>query len=198
MIYQCYYPAPYRDFLTWIDVVDPTNYNFLRIFTTRTQIDVWDPQRAISYIPTDIVPIGNDLNPDSDTKGFQMFELWGQPLSIYSYQCYGIRRGVALEEDEDELPEAVGEDVVIEGAKIKAYEWAEANKGDMPRNAGADFRFLIGNAKAEFKRLYTDYRRDDRERIDNWLTVRRLTNVLSNVDGMFNAAANTANPGAPW
>ena len=52
--------------------------------------------------------------------------------------------------DDDTLPFAVGEDVVIEGAKIKAYEWAEANKGSMPRNAGGtDFRFLIGNAKAD-------------------------------------------------
>lgn len=197
-IYQCYYPAPMKDWLTWMSVRDMTNYNDLRTLTTRGQIDARDPQRSLAYLPTDVAPYQLDMNPTSATKGFQLFELWGQPLYVLPYQLYGIRRGVALVDDADELPEAVGEDVVMEGAKIKAYEWAEANKGDMPRNSGSDYRFLIGNAKAEFERLIKSYRKDDRERVDNWYSVRRGTGWLPNAEGYFNAISGTANPGAPW
>jgi hypothetical protein len=201
MVYQCYYPAPMQDWLTWISVVDRTNFNDLNTLTTRAQLDAKDPQRTIFYLPTDVAPYQLDQNPQSATYQWQLFELWGQPQYVLPYQLYGIRRGVALVNDADALPQGgliVGEDAVIEGAKIKAYEWAEANKGDMPRNAGADFRFLIGNSKAEFGRLIKSYRKDDRERVDNWYTVRRRRNWLGSADGYFNAIANTANPGAPW
>lgn len=198
-IYQCYYPAPMQDWLTWISVRDMTNFNDLRTLTTRAELDLRDPQRSIFYLPTDVAPYQNDMNPASPTYGFQLFELWGQPQYVLPYQLYGIRRGPPLVNDTDTLPFAIGEDVVIEGAKIKAYEWAEANKGSMPRNAGGtDFRFLIGNSKAEFERLIKSYRKDDRERVDNWFTVRRRTTWLPNVYGFFNSIAGTANPGAPW
>lgn len=197
-IYQCYYPAPMEDWLSWINVRDMTNFNDLRTLTTRAQINAWDPQRSIYYLPTDVVPYQNDQNPDSDTYGWQLFELWGQPSYVLPYQLYGIRRGTPLVADTDALPFAIGEDVVIEGAKIKAYEWAEANKGDLPRNQGADYRFLIGECKKEFARLIRSYRKDDRERVDNWFTVRRRTAWLPNIYGFYNSLANTASPGAPW
>ncbi len=201
MIYQCYYPAPMVDFLTWMSVRDMTNFNDLNTYATREAIDRKDPQRSIFYLPTDVAPYQQDLNPASPNYGFQLFELWGQPAYVLPYQLYGIRRGALLVNDTDTLPNAVGEDVVVEGAKIKAYEWAEANKGDMPRNQGSDFRFLIGNSQAEFKRLWHEYRKDDRERVDNWFTTRRPGQgrwTIGMADGYYNALANTANPGAPW
>lgn len=201
MIYQCYYPAPMADWLTWISVRDMTNFNPLNTYATRAALDRKDPQRSIFYLPTDVAPYQLDQNPNSPTYGYQLFELWGQPAYVLPYQLYGIRRGVALSADTDTLPNAVGEDVVVEGGKIKAYEWAEANKGDMPRAVGSDFRFLIENSKKEFSRLWHKYRMDDRERVDNWFETRRPGQGnwgLSVANGYFNALANTANPGAAW
>jgi len=201
MIYQCYYPAPMIDWLTWMSVRDMTNFNDLNIYATRAAIDHKDPQRSIFYIPTDVATYQQDFNPNSPTYRFTLFELWGQPVYSLPYQLYGIRRGTALVSDTDVLPVAVGEDVVMEGAKIKAYEWAEGNKGDMPRASGSDFRFLIGNSKAEYERLIKSYRKDDRERVDNWFTTRRPGEGRwgSGVaNGYFNSIANVANPGASW
>ena len=201
MVYQCYYPAPYKDFLTWISVVDRTNFNDLNTLTTRAELDKRDPQRSIFYLPTDCAPYQLNQNPDSDQFGFQLFELWGQPAYVLPYQLYGIRRGVPMEDDDDELPQGgmiVGEDAVLEGAKVYAYEWAEAMKGEMPRNAGPDFKFLMGKCAARYKELIQGYRKDDRERVDNWYNVRRRRGWLPNVNGYFNSLANTANPGAPW
>lgn len=200
-VYQCYYPAPMQDWLTWIDVVDQTNFNSLNTLTTRHQLNQRDPQRSIFYLPTDVAPYQTDQNPDATTFGWQLFELWGQPAYVLPYQLYGIRRGQPLVADGDDLPQGghiVGEDAVLEGAKVYAYEWAEAMKGEMPRNAGPDFKFLMGKCQKRFEDLIRQYRKDDRERVDNWYNVRRSRGWLPNVDGYFNSISGTANPGAPW
>jgi hypothetical protein len=198
MIYQCYYPAPYQDFLTWINIRDIVNFNDLVLTENRKTLDLRDPQRTIFYLPTHCIYYQQNQNPASDTYGVPVFELWGQPLYTLQYQLYGIRKGTDLVNDNDTLPPAVGEDAVMAKARAYAYEWAEANKGDMPRNAGSDFRFLIGTALAEFKALWTQYRRQDRETVDNWYEIRRNRSWLSNVDGYYSAIGNTANPGVPW
>lgn len=197
MIYQCYYPAPYRDQYAWINVRDMINYNDLDIWSTREKVNLQDPQRTIFYLPTKVVYYQTDQNPASPTYQWPLWELWGQPQYSLTYQLCGIRR-LVLVNDTDTLPASIGEDVVIEMSKVKAYEWAEANKGDMPRNAGSDFRFLIGDAKKEYERLMFAYRRNDRNLVDNFLNVRRHRNWLSNTDGYYNSIANSANPGAPW
>ena len=196
-IFQCYYPAPYRDQYAWIDIRDMINYNSLDVWTTRETINQRDPQRTIYYLPTNCVYYQNEPNPNSDQYRYPVWELWGVPQYELTYQLYGIRR-IDMEDDDDELPVVLGEDVVMELAKNKAYEWAESNKGDMPRNAGADFRFLMGKSMAEYTRLYREYRKEDRETVDNWFRVRRHRRWLSNIDGFYNSIANTANPGAPW
>lgn len=198
MIYQCYYPAPYQDFLTWIDVVDMTNFNSLNTLTTRSELNQRDPQRSIFYLPTDVAPYQQNQNPNDDSYGCPLFELWGQPAYVLPYQLYGIRKGTPLVNDGDTLPPAIGEDCVLALAKGYSYEWAEAMKGEMPRNAGPDFKFLIGKTEGDYKRLFREYRLQDRETVDNWYTTRRRRSWLSNADGYFNSISNTANPGAPW
>lgn len=198
-IFQCYYPAPMLDFLTWINVRDITNFNDLVLDRTRKEIDFRDPQRTIFYLPTHVVGYQQDQNPASTTYTYPMFELWGVPQFVLTYQLYGIRRGTALVNDSDVLPPAVGEDCVMANARMYAYEWAEAMKGNMPRNAGSDFKFLMDAAKAEYDALYKDYRRQDRETVDNWFEVRRHRSWLAGAqDGFYNAIGNTANPGSPW
>jgi hypothetical protein len=138
------------------------------------------------------------MNPNSPTYTWPMFELWGQPQYSLVYQLYGIRRGVQLVNDTDTLPPPIGEDVVIALASSYAYQWAEGTKGDMPRNVGADFKFLIGSTMAEYKRLYRDYRRQDRELVDNWYNVYNRPQVFTNIWGYYNSIGMTANPGAAW
>jgi hypothetical protein len=197
-IFQCYYPAPMQDFLSWINIRDIVNFNDLVTTCTRKEIDMRDPQRTIFYLPTHVVPYQQNQNPNDPTYGVQLFELWGQPQYQLVYQLYGIRKGTPLINDADTLPPAIGEDAVMALARTYCYEWAEANKGEIARNAASDFRFLMQASMAEYQRLYRDYRRQDRETVDNWYDVRRHRSWLSNVDGYYNSIGNTANPGAPW
>lgn len=198
IIFQCYYPVPMKDFLTWITVRDIVNFNDLVLTKTRSEINFMDPQRTIFYLPTHCVGYQNDLNPASPTYGWFMYELWGQPQYELVYQLYGIRKGTDLVNDTDTLPGAIGEDCVMELAKYYAYQWAEGTKGDMPRNQGSDFKFLMGASLAEYKRLYREYRQQDREAVDNWYDIRRHHTWLSNVDGYYSSIGNVANPGSPW
>lgn len=197
-IYQIYYPVPFSDFLTFLSIRDIVNFNDLVLTKKRSDFDMWDPQRTLFYLPTHAAYYQNDQNPASSTAGFQMYELWGGILYPITYQLYGIRKGVDLVNDTDVLPTAVGEDCVMALSRVYAYEWAEANKGDMPRNVGSDFRFLMGASQAEYKRLYKDYRRQDREAVDNWYGINRRRGWPSNVYGYYNSIGATASPGAPW
>jgi hypothetical protein len=95
----------------------------------------------------------------------------------------------------DTLPPQVGEDCVLALARKYAYEWAEANKGDSPRDAGADFRYLIGEAKADYTRLFKSYRRADRETVDSWFSFRR-SSLYGKFFANYNSITQTASPGA--
>jgi len=197
-IFQCYYPAPYQDHLLWINVRDIVNFNDLVIYSNRKQVDMMDPQRTIYYLPTYVVAYQQLQNPNVVTYGVPTFELWGQPQYPITYQLMGIRKGTALVNDTDTLPYAVGEDAVMALSRAYAYEWAEGTKGDLPRNQGSDFKFLMGAALAEYKRLIRDYRRQDRETTDNWYEIRRRPTFFANVYGYYSSIGGTANPGASW
>lgn len=194
-IFQCYYPAPFQDFWSWVSVRDMTN--FLDLFTdryTRAMLDQQDPQRTWYYFPTDLAYYGLDLNPASSTFQFPMFELWGAPQAVLPYQLYGLRKGTPLVNPTDSLPPQVGEDCVMALARKYAYEWAEANKGDSPRNQGPDFRYLLGEAKADYSRLFREYRKADRETVDNWFSVRR-EGLYGKFFAQYSTLTQTAYPG---
>lgn len=194
-IMQCYYPAPFQDFRAFLTVRDTINNWELVTTRNRGWIDEQDRQRQNYRQPTHVVPFMPDNNPASPTFGWMLFELWGQPQYQLPYIIYGIRRGADLSDDTDTLPSVIGEDCVVELAKVKAYEWAEANKGDNPRNAGPDFRFLMGIAKAEYTRLWHEYRKDDRELVDNWVAVRQWKGAVGAFSAYYNAIAGVASPG---
>lgn len=193
-IFQNYYPAPMRDLLSLVTVRDMKN--FISLFVdryTRADLDNMDPQRTWYYFPTDVVFYQQDQNTAGLTPGWPLYELWGAPQYNLVYQLYGIRGGTDLVADTDTLPVAVGEDCVVALAKKYAYEWAEANKGDNPRNVGPDFRFLVGSAMADYYRLFKDYRRRDRETVDNWFSVRRTT-FYGKFFSFYNSISQTASP----
>lgn len=197
-IYQVYYAAPYKDHLTFTSVRDMSNFIDLFIDKTRAAIDAVDPQRTWYSFPTDVVYYQVDQNPASTTLGYSLFELWGAPQYSLNYQLYGIRSGAEgggmdLTANTDTLPIAIGEDCLIEYAKYYAYQWAEANKGAVERNNGPDFKFLMGGAMEMYKRLYRDYRRRDRETVNNWFAIRRISGYGKLP--YYNTIGGTASPG---
>jgi hypothetical protein len=173
-VYQAYYAAPMSDFLRWVTVRNLAWADYLDLDMTRQMLDEGDPQRTWVAQPTAIVALGTDQRPGSATLGWPMFELWGQPISPYTYQCYGLRRGTDLVNQTDTLPPAIDEALVLAKARYYAYEWAEANKDMSPRSSGPDFRFLMGAADSEYKKLLIQYRRQDKELVDNYYSIHHL------------------------
>lgn len=197
-IFQCYYPAPMQDFLTWISIRDIVNYNDLVLDKNREWVDQRDPQRTWFYLPTHCVYYQQCQNTLSPIFGWPLFELWGQPQYQLTYQLYGIRKGTNLVNPTDSVPFAIGEDAVMALSRKYGYEWGEANKGDSPRDVGSDYRFLIGVAEKDYNRLFASYRRQDRETVNQWFQVRRRTSLFPVISGYYNSIASTANPGAAW
>jgi hypothetical protein len=193
-VYQVYYPAPIQDFLSWISIRNPLLSTFLDTTKNRDWVDAQDPQRTAYSNPTHVLPYGIDNRVGSGTIGFPLFELWGQPISSFTYQTYGIRRGTNLVAPTDTLPFAIGEDLVIAKAKQYAYEWAEANKDTTPQQRSPDFRFLMGKADDEFKALMTQYKRMDREYVNLWFTQRMPWMPLNSYYSTLTGYASTRAP----
>lgn len=206
IVFQNYYAAPYKDHRYWLSVRNPTMFLDMELDMTRAWVDERDPQRTWYQFPTHVIPWGLDnrgassdpyANPpaanQSATYGYPLFELWGVPVSPFTYQCYGLRSGPDLQNPTDTVPFQVGEDCIIAKAKMYAYEWAEANKSMTPRAVGPDFKFLMGAANDEFKRLLTMYRLRDKDFIDNWFSSRGPA-LASRAYGYYNTIAGFAGP----
>lgn len=193
IVYQLYYPAPFKDHRAWISVRNPQMFIDLDLTQTRAQTDAMDPQRSWYQFPTRVVSFGRDARAGSATKGYPLFELWGQPVTPFTYQCYGVRNGVDLASPDDVLPEPLDEDLVLAKARSFAYNWAEANKDMVPRSSGPDWRFLIGNAEKEFKDLKVLYRKQDREFVLNWF-ISRGHALGGRGLGYYNTLAGFAGP----
>jgi len=174
MIYQCYYPVPVQDFIAWESVVDVNNAIDLVTGTAkknRDWADQFDPQRQIFSNPGSIIPYGTDQRAGSSTAGWMVYELYPQPQAQYAYQTWYSRLGADLVNPSDTVPFPITEHLVKCLARVKAYEWAEANKDAAnPRGAGADFRFLMGAAAKEAAAQIKELRSLDRDRVDMWYT----------------------------
>lgn len=193
-IYQVYYASPSKHFLRFISVRDMQNFVDLHIAMVREELDQNDPQRTWYYFPTHVIPYKPDLRPGSPTYGYMLHELWGAPQYSLNYQLLYIDKGEELVNPTDVLPMAIGEDVVLAKARVYAYEWAEANKGALERNQGPDYRFLMGAASKEFELLFKNYRRQDRETVDNFFMAGR-NSLYGRFWGQYNSISGTANPG---
>ena len=197
-VYQCYYVAPYRDVKKLITVRDMVNFRELYTYRyTREQLDQMDPQRLWYAIPSDVVPFAPNGNLQSTSYGYPQWEVWGPPQNNLTYQLYGLRSGADLAAPTDLLPPVIDEDCVLAKARYYAYEWAEANKGDMPRNAGTDWRFLMGQAEAEYIKTYRECRVKDRENVNNYFSIRRVPSgwVTNNY---YNSQIAAASSGWTW
>jgi hypothetical protein len=197
-IYQLYYPAPFLDHRVWLSVRNPQMFLDLDLTSTRAQVDAMDPQRTWYQFPSRVVPFGRDLRGAgttnaSATLNFPLFELWGQPITPFVYQCYGVRNGADLINPSDTLPPSLDEDLILAKARVYAYKWAEANQGITPRNVGPDYRFLIKDSEDEFARLLKLYRKQDKELTNNWLTSRG-GNTSSVRAAYYNTLSGVAGP----
>jgi hypothetical protein len=198
MLYQLYYPAPFQDLRTWISVRNPQMFIDLDLTTTRAEVDAMDPQRTWYQFPTRVVPYGLDIRGagtpnQSSTYQFPMFELWGQPIQLFTYQCYGIRNGADLVNPPDVIPPQLREETVIAKAKDYAYEWAEANKDMSPRSSGPDFKYLRGATIEEYTKLLQKDRQVDKDVVDNWITARQ-PGLAGRGIGYFNTISGYAGP----
>ena len=197
-VYQLYYTAPYQDFRTWLSVRNPQMFIDLDLTTTRSEVDAMDPQRSWYQFPTRVVPYGLDLRGagtanQSATFQYPMFELWGQPVQLFTYPCYGVRDGVDLVNPGDTIPPQIREETIIARAKLYAYEWAEANKDMSPRSSGPDFKYLSGATMAEYKELLQKDRQTDKDFVDNWITA-RAPGLAGRGIGYYNSISGFAGP----
>ena len=195
-LYQLYYTPPMLDFLTWVSITNPTMFYDLQLNLTRAELDRRDPQRTTYLFPTHAVPFSADLRGlgtpyASPTLYYPMYELWGSPVTVFTYQCYGLRRGTDLVLPTDTLPPAVAEETVMALARAYAYEWAEANKDIAPRNTGPDFRFLIERTMKEYQKLLVRDRVKDREFVDNFFVARNIV-PSDGYRGFYNTIAGVA------
>lgn len=201
-VYQNYYVPPFKDHLAWISIRNMSMFLDMILTATKEEIDELDPQRSWYQFPTHVIPFSQDTRgagtPNaSATLGYMMFELWGIPYNPFTYDCYGLRRGADLVNPTDTLPFQVGtsfgEELVMARARFYAYEWAEANKDAAPRNQGPNFQFLMGAANDTFKGLLVRYRKQDKELVNNWFSVRR-PGYASKAFGYYNTLASVAGP----
>ena len=122
-----------------------------------------------------------------------MFELYPQPQSVFVYQVGYSWEGPELTDTPSlsAVPYPITEHLIKTAARVKAYEWAEANKNAAnPRGAGADFRFLMQSAQAQYSAQLKEIRSTDRDVYDAWVVVmNRFTNI--GVVATFDPATGT-------
>ena len=170
-IYQPYIVAPVADFERWLSVYDIANSGWLMVRGDRREVGRTDPQRQIFANPDRLLALGQDTRSGSSTLGWQRYELWPGPQNQYLYQAWALRFGADLVNLTDTLPIGIPESMVEAKARARCYEQAEANKDPAnPRGAGADFRFLIGKALAQYERELKYARLRDRDRGDIFVT----------------------------
>lgn len=142
-IFGAYYNAPAKDFIWWESIKDPVNGFFVATTMTRETVDVLDPQRFQSGWPRGVLPY--KVNPqEGNFNGFPMYEIWPAPLNNQTLVGTYWRSGADFASLSSTLPAQIGEDVVIELAKMYCYEWCAANPNKVPKG---DYRFLMGKCQ---------------------------------------------------
>lgn len=162
-IFQCYFNAPFQDFLWWDSFLDPTTGYSFDLYMTRQEIDDSDAQRLQNNTPCAVIPYTINAQAGNFFR-FPMYEMWPAPAAGLTYVGKAFRSGAPFVLPGDTVAAQLGEDIVMERAKNLSYEWCEANKDKLlPAQRTGDFRFLMGKAEKEFIRMENDYIRKDGE-----------------------------------
>ena len=134
-----------------------------------------------------------------------LFELWGQPSFVLTYQLAGIRKGTGLlVNPSDTIPPQLGEDCVMSLARYYAYQWAEVNWqtawGQKPNLAGLMREEVSNDRRAGgglYNRLLREYRLQDRSLADNFKTQLRRTLGMPALPS-YSSISGVATPGAAF
>ncbi len=150
--YRCYYQACdmngnfVTDFLSWVVILNPQDGyavvgENLRI--SRQEIDARDPTRGAQDLLYTMSIYKADAN------GYPIYEAWPHPTSQRGYVTSYRRRGTPLSPTAD-VPGTFPSNVLVERAKLIAYDWAIVNAGRFPELKGVDWAL----AKSELQRRY--------------------------------------------
>lgn len=131
ILYQTYYPAPSANFSHWLSVFDPVESRTLHLFNSRQELNRYDPQRAVTDAPWAVVSyqygtIDSGLSTEEEVP---FYEWYPAPTAKRGYICQYRKLTQPFDNNNPRLPRVISEMLVKEGALIRAYEWAEANKG---------------------------------------------------------------------
>jgi len=152
-IFTCYINAPTADFLWWESIKDPVNGFFVGTTKTRESVDIIDPQRFQSGWPRAIIPYIVNPTP-GNFYGYPMCEIWPAPLNNQVLVGTYFRSGLPFQTLSDNVIPPIGEDVVIELAKMYAYEWCIANPDKVPKGG---YQFLYNASAKRYSRMIDDY-----------------------------------------
>lgn len=177
-IVRCYYGPPAADFGRWISIRDPINFYNLAFGANLTQelLDLYDPQRSITTQPRGLFTAYSmrDVDADGATLSFSpRWEMWPHPTTARGYQVTYRRRNGDFVNDDDEIPDSISDDLVIWGAKVHAFEWAETNKANQPLLQGTNWVNLMGIARAKYQETLRDNIKSDREMFPNIVVLNR-------------------------
>jgi hypothetical protein len=136
-MYQCYYPptdpttnAPTADFVKWLSVYDPINGYPLKLNYTQQWLNSADPKRGNMGQPYRVVTYKDIADSNGDPTPF--FELWPHPTDGVSRKCFYLKGALDFRAPTDALPSELPVELLEVRARYRAYEWAEANKGNHP------------------------------------------------------------------
>ena len=165
MLYQAYFPVPVPDFKRFLDVKDTTNAWPLDYWSLgRKDLSALDPQRTVFSNTTNIVPYKVDTRSGSPTIGSMLYELWPHPLSVLPYSYSYLRRGPQLALNTDTVPAPLNEELVLWRARELGYLWKESQRGEgLQRGSGANWQFLAGEARENFKEKIKLAKDEDRD-----------------------------------
>jgi hypothetical protein len=133
---------PVTDFKSFEVVADLRNQRNLHLDYL---IDQYDPDRRNIGTPFALSPY------TSDSNGNLRFEFYPYDKTsvdkIYRIKFY--RSGITLINDNDTLSQPINEDLVLAKARIKAYEWCDANKSTKPELQKTNWQNLIAILSSE-------------------------------------------------
>jgi len=143
-IYRAYFSPPLSTDFSGTPVLDFKRFRFIhnRIpgytpLKMRQQPDLnqADPQRKSFSDPYWYAPFRyRQFRTQADLTLIKdktpLYEFWPHPTASRNLFCIYERRGLSLSDDSDELPFVLSSDLLMSLARFKAYEWADAHKGE--------------------------------------------------------------------
>ena len=171
-VLKAYYAPPATDFARFISVRDPISGYYLRFGPKWTQerLDRVDPLRSNGGQPLAICNLYTErtIAATGETSAYTpKFEIWPNPTQARSFEVSYRRRTTDFVNDDDLVPDILGDEIILTRAKLLAYEWAEANKANEPLLMASNWFNLIGLANAEYKEMLKTAIKEDRETFPN-------------------------------